>query len=157
MEGELIQHAKSCVQSSLTYYFQELAGSMKEPLAAFKAAQLFSPFKVTELNPSNATIDTLSNLPFLLSAIPDLKVELPFYIAASEDIEENYAPLLFWKRHEHDLPQWSKAAQKMLLVQPSSAASEHVFSLLSNSFRERQHSSLQDYIEASLMLQYNNR
>ena len=75
MEGELIQHAKSCVQSGLTYYFQQLAGNMKELLAAFKAAQLFSPFKVTELNPSNATIDTLSNLPFLSSAIPDLKVE----------------------------------------------------------------------------------
>ena len=38
-----------------------------------------------------------------------------------------------------------------------SAASERIFSLERNSFGERQNSSLQDYIEASLMLQYNNR
>ena len=48
-------------------------------------------------------------------------------------------------------------ARQILLVQPSSAASERVFSLLNNSFGERQYSSLQDYIEASLMLQYIKR
>ena len=42
-----------------------------------------------------------------------------------------------------------------LLVQPSSAAAERVFSLLQNSFSQRQSSSLEDYIETSLMLQYN--
>ena len=41
--------------------------------------------------------------------------------------------------------------KSILLVQPSSAASERIFSLLRNSFEERQ----KDYIEASLMLQYN--
>jgi len=63
----------------------------------------------------------------------------------------------FWKRHESDLPNWSRAARQVLLVQLSSAASERVFSLLKNSFGDRQNSALQDYIEASLMLQYNNR
>ena len=48
------------------------------------------------------------------------------------------------------------AARQVLLVQPSSGASERVFSLLKNSFGDRQNSALQDYIEASLMLQYNN-
>ena len=45
----------------------------------------------------------------------------------------------------------------VLLVQPSSAASECVFSLLQNSFKAQQSRSLEDYIELSLMLQYNNR
>ena len=44
---------------------------------------------------------------------------------------------------------WSTAFKLVLLVQPSSAAAERVFSLL------RQSSSLEDYIETSLMLQYN--
>ena len=35
------------------------------------------------------------------------------------------------------------------------AAAERVFSLLKNSFNERQDLALQDYLEASLMLQYN--
>ena len=44
---------------------------------------------------------------------------------------------------------WAIAASKVLLVQPSSAASERVFSLLKASFGEQQDSALQDYIEAS--------
>ena len=32
---------------------------------------------------------------------------------------------------------------------------ERVFSLLNNSFKEQQYSSLEDYIETSIMLQYN--
>jgi hypothetical protein len=35
------------------------------------------------------------------------------------------------------------------------AAAERVFSLLQNSFTQRQSSSLEDYIETSIMLQYN--
>ena len=41
-----------------------------------------------------------------------------------------------------------------LLIQPSSAAAEGVFSLL-NSFKENQARALEDYIEISIMLQYN--
>lgn len=157
MERELIEYAKSCVQPGLTYYFQQLTSSMKEPLAAFKAARLFSPFKITELNPDISAINSLEILPFLSSAIPSLKEEYPLYVAAAQDIDPSYDPLLFWKRHEQDLQNWSRAAQQVLLVQPSSASSERVFSLLRNSFGERQQSSLQDYIQTSLMLQYNNR
>ena len=40
-------------------------------------------------------------------------------------------------------------------LQPSSAAAERVFSLLNNSFKEQLYSSLEDYIDTSIMLQYN--
>ena len=56
-----------------------------------------------------------------------------------------------------DLLIWSSAAKQIFLVQPSSAASERVFSLLKASFKDQQESSLQDYVETSLMLQYNKR
>ena len=42
-----------------------------------------------------------------------------------------------------------------LLIQPSAAAAEHTFSLLNNSFKEDQAAALEDYIETSIMLQYN--
>ena len=42
-----------------------------------------------------------------------------------------------------------------LLIQPSSAAGERVFSLLNNSFKETQARAVEDYIEASIVLQYN--
>jgi len=47
--------------------------------------------------------------------------------------------------------------QKILLVQPSSAAVERVFSLLNSGFGDQWEQSLQDYIEASVMLRYNKR
>ena len=47
--------------------------------------------------------------------------------------------------------------KKVLLDQPSSAAAERVFSLLSASFHEEQENALSDYLQASAMLQYNNR
>ena len=45
----------------------------------------------------------------------------------------------------------------MVLVQPSSAAAERVFSLLVTMFGDQQHETLEDYIEAALMLRVNNR
>ena len=47
---------------------------------------------------------------------------------------------------------WTAAASKALLVQPSSAASEHILSMLKASLIAQQDSSLQDYLEAPLML-----
>jgi hypothetical protein len=58
---------------------------------------------------------------------------------------------------ETSLPTWSDTAKKILLIQPSSAAAERVFSLLRNTFNEQQNSCLEDYLETSLMLQYNKR
>ncbi len=128
---------------------------MKEPLTAFKGARLFCPSKVHEMQPDSAAVDSLLAFPFLSNSIAALKGELPQYVAAAEDVNPTHDPLEFWKRHEDTLPTWAAAARKVVLVQPSSAASERVFSLLNNSFGDRQQSSLQDYIEASLMLQYN--
>ena len=154
LERDLLDHAKSCVQRGISYYFAQVLTSMKQPLEAFKAARFFSPFKITEMNPNPGS---LSVFPFLSSKIPSLKEELPTYLAAAESVTCEADPLLFWRRHASQLPNWAEAAKMVLLVQPSSAASERVFSLLRNSFGERQNTSLQDYVEASLMLQYNNR
>ena len=156
-KSDLVQHATRCVQPGIAYYFQQVSTNMKPALEAFKAARLFSPFRLNEINPSVASLDTLTAFPFLGSEIPTLKQELPVYQAAAQDVDCSHDPLLFWKNHETQLPTWAKAARQVLLVQPSSAASERVFSLLRNSFGERQNASLQDYIETSLMYQYNNR
>ena len=45
------------------------------------------------------------------------------------------------------------AAQRVLVVQPSSASAERVISLLACTFIDQQDRSLEDYIETSLMLQ----
>ena len=63
----------------------------------------------------------------------------------------------WWKRHDPELPHWSSACKSVLLLQPSSAAAEGVFSLLENSFKNRQTISLEDYMQTSVMFQYNYR
>ena len=42
-----------------------------------------------------------------------------------------------WKNNSSNLPQWSAVARKILLMQPSSAAAERVFSLLKATFTEQ--------------------
>ena len=51
-----------------------------------------------------------------------------------------------------NLPHWSSAVTKVLLVQPSSAAAERVFSILNSSFNGSQENALVDYIQACVML-----
>ena len=45
----------------------------------------------------------------------------------------------------------------MILIQPSSAAAERAFSLLNSIITANQESALADYVEVSLMLQFNGR
>ena len=60
----------------------------------------------------------------------------------------------WWRRHAVELPLWASACKSVLLVQPSSAAAEQFFSLLSNPFKEQQADALED---SSIMVQYNRK
>ena len=71
------------------------------------------------------------------------------------DVSPEISRTGWWKSQESELPNWSSACKSVLLLQPSSGATERVFSLLTNTFQEQQTKSLEDYIEASLMMQYN--
>ena len=96
-------------------------------------------------------------VPFLNdpTVIANLKEELPTYLGRSTDVDPPDIAQ-WWKNNELQLPNWSAAAKKACLVQPSSAAAERVFSLL-NSFGTKQNNSLEDYVEGTIMLQYNHR
>ena len=87
----------------------------------------------------------------------ELKCELPRYIALADGVSMEVERTTWWKTHERELPKWSNACKLALLVQPSSAAAERVFSILSNCFRDQQMRSLEDYIETSVILQYNSK
>ena len=128
-------------------------------VSAFKAAQLFVPSKIAEIRPTAAEIDSLKAFPFLSNAVllQNLKAELSVYLAKAADVSPETNTLLWWQNHSTDLPHWSTAVRDVVLVQPSSAAAERVFSLLKASFGPQQDSALQDYVQSSIMLQYNNR
>ena len=107
------------------------------------------------MSPTASTIDSLGSFPFPIPLLPVLKTELPTYLALASGICVEVEPIECWKQNNLELPNWSRAFTEVVLIQPSSAAAERVFSLLKNSFNEHQDLALQDYIEASLMLQYN--
>lgn len=120
------------VVSSPCKYFHTTR--VKNSLAAFKATR---PFKLSEINPSSSAIDSLATFPFLQSEVISSYSLKEDYIAAAEDIDPSYDYMvLVWKRHESDLPNWSKAAN------------------LYNNLQQPQNvcSPFQDYIETSLML-----
>ena len=112
------------------------------------------------MQPNALAIDeALSTVPFLNTKqeLNGLKAELPAYLAKAADTDQQFNILEWWKLNAPELPKLSAAARKVFLIQPSSAASERVFSLLKNCFGAQQDNVLKDYVEASLMLQFNKR
>ena len=151
-----LTYAKKCVETGLKYFQEKFTHELSGSVAAFKAARWFLPHKVDEKKPSASAVDDLKIIPFLNkpALLDGLKQELAAYIAKAADVSVNTETL---SCHASDLPNWSSAVRKVALIQPSSAAAECVFSLLSCSFGPQQDLTLQDYIECSLMLQYNKR
>lgn len=158
-ERHLAKYANNCVQPVYEYFqakFDAESGELKTAALALKAPRYFSPIRFSELKPTSTDIDSLNIFPFIDAALLDqLKQELPIYLAAAEGISSDVQVMDWWKIHENEISTWSTACKHILLVQPSSAAAERVFSLLQNSFTKRQQSSLDDYISLSVMLQYN--
>ena len=153
---QLRAYAESCVQPGFDYFMSRFHGDLSGTLAAFKATTLFSPQNVRALHPDASSVDTLRAFPFLRNAalLTDMKSELPMYLASASDVATGINPLAWWKQRSSDLPNW---ASIVLLILPSSAEAERVLSLLACSFGANQGCTLQDYIEVSLMLQYNRR
>ena len=56
-------------------------------------------------------------------------------MAKADGVFPELDKLEWWKNHQLELPNWSRACKTALLIQPSLAAAERVFSLLNNSFK----------------------
>ena len=111
LSNQLMNYTKACVKPAYNRKFGEDLGVA---VSAFKFARFFSPAKVVELLPTGNDLDKLRIFPFLNSDIIDqLKLELPKYLAAAEDISPTVDTIVWWKRHVNELPHWSKAC-KML-------------------------------------------
>lgn len=161
LKQQLIDYAEVCVKPAYEYFERKFDHDegLQRAVSLFKYARYFDPVKIGELKPSCNDIDNLRVFPMLDNdaALDALKKELPRYMAIADGVSVLVKKTDWWKTHENELPNWSTACRMALLVQPSSAASERVFSILSNCFGDYQTHSLEDYIETSIMLQYNSR
>lgn len=154
-EQMLVNYAKNCVKPAYNYFKEKFDHDLQSTLELFKTARYFSPSKVSELKPTSSDLNSLSAFPcFDSEAIEGMKSELPTYLAAAEGVAPQFDPCEWWKHHSAETPTWAKSFQKIALIQPSSAAAERVFSLL-QSFGKQQEQSLEDYIQLSVMMQYN--
>ena len=90
--------------------------------------------------------------------ISSLDRELAEYLAATDGVSMSSEDkkLTLWAANSKTLPNWSALVQKLLLLQPSSASAERVFSLLNNVFNGQQDSSLTVILESSVMLRKSN-
>ena len=157
----LERRAKAGVEPAITWFLGKFNVDLYDVLVAFKAARLFCPVSILWLRPTNVLVESLRAFPFLDSdaIIDGLKAELPAYMAAAEDvvIPTEEKKVEWWCGHEEQLPRWASVVKQVLLVQPSSATAERVFSILRASFNEQQNCALVDYLQASVMSQYNKR
>ena len=94
------------------------------------------------MQPVVSDVDQLSSFPFISSTVlDDLKTELPAYIAKADSVDSKYCSVFYDAGKVTQLIYLTgqlTLAHKVLLVQPSSAVAERVFSLLSNSFCDHQ-------------------
>ena len=101
-----------------------------------------------------------------LGMLADLKLQMPQYLAAAANApafnkgsvaDYSDAILGWWRDNSSTFPAWALGARIVFAVSPNSASCERVFALLKNLFGEEQMSALADYVQASLMLNYNGR
>jgi hypothetical protein len=62
----------------------------------------------------------------------------------------------FWKKYKLVLAQWYKGACEVALIMTSSASCERAFSLYVTMFSDYQQSCLEDRVEGSIMIRYND-
>ena len=101
-----------------------------------------------------------------LAGLESLKQQLPQYVSAAANVpsfnkgsvaDYSNAILGWWRTNGTSFPAWALAARIVFASSPNSASCERVFALLRNLFGELQMRSLADYVQAALMLNYNQR
>ena len=156
-----VNYAIQYIQPAFQYYNEKFNAAdtpLRPFVMIFKSCQLFHPAKASDMRLSASAVCEMCCIPFLDSneVIQQLQSELPTYLTIAEGTAGDTDVPQWWARHAREENHWASACSKILLLQPSSATSERVFSLLQSLFSDRKESALEDYIETSLMLQYNS-
>ena len=128
-EQILVTYADNSVQPTYEYFKAKFDNDLSNALQLLKQQGTSLLQKISKLKPTTSDLDSLQVFPFLDSeAIEGLKSELPNYLAATEDSEvsSQFDILEWWKHHKTELPTWTSVCRQVVLIQPSSAASEHV-------------------------------
>ncbi|CAB1100668.1 unnamed protein product [Ectocarpus sp. CCAP 1310/34] len=129
-----------------------------ETIAIFEAARLLDFRYVKQHQLHVADIDLLCRFPFVTeNDVARLKDQMDDYNIAASGVDTGYDLWSFWhdNRHKSSLCHWYGVAKDIVLLQPSSAFMERVFSILRACMDARQEKSFSDRVAASALLKYN--
>ena len=157
--NELTTQAKACINPGFRFFQQKFNNEFHSVVRAFRSARLCCPIQVQQLRPTAAFVEELKNFSFLDddATIASLVDELPRYLAKADGVQmtSERDKVAWWSSNSESLPHWSAVVKKVLLVQPSSAEAERVFSVMESLFNKQQDSALEETVEASVMLSFN--
>jgi hypothetical protein len=138
-----------------------IGGALSSQIKLYKLCAMLDPQQMALMDVTSATLDEwpaackgISKYPDL---VPGLKASLAAYKSACLELPEDFDLIRWWRLNKKDLPFWARLLRLILLLAPSSAAVERVFSIMRRTFGANQDAALGDYVRTSLMLQYNYR
>ena len=175
-------------QQMINYIFDHFNGDRSGVVKLFLASRIFDPIYISSITMSFA-LELLKDLRFFPSITSDLlsglELELPRYKEAAhkhkaafpglkecEDIlgwhfkysgrygkPKDQAPDEFLKSGQRSRPRIFEAACLLVLILPTCASADRVFSILNSRFSKSMAGSLAlaDYVMASVMLSFNDR
>ena len=100
-ERQLIAYAKAACVPAYAYFKEKFDNDLRPIVLAFKSTRYLSPSKVNQLKPTANDVYSFAAFLFLNSeVINGLKSELPEYLAAAEDVSDEFDVLRWWKLHD---------------------------------------------------------
>ena len=122
----------------------------------FKSARLLNPIRFCAVYNAQELPLLLDKFKFLNDdEMKQLVSEAPACIALANDIRHDIDLMQWWRQNRSVLPNFTRLAFRVMLVQPSSACVERAFSQLRNLLTDRQEQTLEDAVELSVMLAFN--
>jgi len=165
-----LKDSREWILPALSYFSKRMNEDCASRLLVLRRARIFNPLRVLDVGVKIDEIESLATifpwLEFQNGLISQMIVEWAKYKSRAKDFAvppgisfAERASMIWdwWMRQRVNLPAWSSAVALLALVQPSSAAMERVYSIVRRQFDDKQTKSLMDYVEGSVMLEYNNR
>jgi hypothetical protein len=136
--GGIINPAKDYFRSKFGKIDSCSDGALSSQIKLYKLCAMLDPRQMAVMNLS---ADALDEWPLVLKGIakypdlvPGLKASLAAYKAACIELPDDFDLLRWWRLKKKDLPAWARLLRIVLLLAPSSAAVERVFSIMRRSF-----------------------
>lgn len=164
----LKERVRCYLKPAVDHFRRNLQTTMKDCLAVFEAAQLFVPDFVVAKGLDWFTADLIkekmSKIKTFTEAFVDQLVQqrLEYFNKATSVARgetgsaARFLEFFFLFKNYEPISHWARGARVVALFQPSSAAMERVFSIVSR-FTDQQSSMKEDYMQLVCMLRYNYR